>query len=128
MLKYAQAIPVSPSFPCLTVVPVSLADHVKQSESIVLVEGIIKEAEVKSCTIQEYEISIRKLYTEVQVEVPELPFSIDDASRPESDFQRVSLSGFVLPRDRFVFTHCRRGLADAICRWRPRTFSFRESR
>lgn len=55
-----------------------------------MVEGVIKEAEVKSCTIQNYEIGIRKLYT--AVEVGELPFSIDDASRPESDFQRVSFA------------------------------------
>ena len=53
-----------------------------------MVEGVIKEAEVKSCTIQNYEIGVQKLYT--AVEVGELPFSIDDASRPESDFQRVS--------------------------------------
>lgn len=32
-----------------------------QSESIVLVEGVIKEAEVKSCTIQEYEVGIQKV-------------------------------------------------------------------
>lgn len=53
-----------------------------------MVEGIIKEADVKSCTIQSYEIGIRKLYT--AVEVGDLPFSIDDASRPEADFARVS--------------------------------------
>jgi len=53
-----------------------------------MVEGVIKEADVKSCTIQNYEIGVQKLYT--AVEVGELPFSIDDASRPESDFQRVS--------------------------------------
>lgn len=51
-------------------------------------EGVIKEAEVKSCTIQTYEVGIHKLYTTVQA--GDLPFSLDDASRPESDFQRVS--------------------------------------
>ncbi|WVQ81050.1 aspartate-tRNA(Asn) ligase [Cryptococcus sp. DSM 104549] len=66
MLKYAQLIP---------------------SESIVSVEGVIKEAEVKSCTIQSYEIAVHKIFT--AVEVPDLPFSIDDASRPESDFARM---------------------------------------
>ena len=60
----------------------------RQSESLVTVEGVIKEADVKSCTIQSYEIGIQKLYT--AVEVGELPFSLDDASRPESDFVRVS--------------------------------------
>ena len=52
-----------------------------------MVEGVIKEAEVKSCTIQNYEVGIQKLFT--AVEAGELPFSIDDASRPESDFRRV---------------------------------------
>jgi aspartyl-tRNA synthetase len=54
------------------------------------VEGVIKEAEVKSCTIQTYEVGIHKLYTTVQA--GDLPFSMDDASRPESDFQRVRLN------------------------------------
>ncbi|ORY31426.1 aspartate-tRNA ligase [Naematelia encephala] len=66
MLKFAQTIP---------------------SESIVLVEGIIKEAEVKSCTITDYEVGIYKLFVEVEAEG--LPFSIDDASRPEADFERM---------------------------------------
>ncbi|WVR06240.1 aspartate-tRNA(Asn) ligase [Kwoniella sp. DSM 27419] len=66
MLKYAQLIP---------------------SESIVLVEGVIKSAEVKSCTIQNFEIGVQKLFT--AVEVPDLPFSIDDAARPEADFERA---------------------------------------
>ncbi|OWZ53744.1 aspartate-tRNA(Asn) ligase [Cryptococcus neoformans 125.91] len=66
MLKYATLIP---------------------SEAIVLVEGVVKEAEVKSCTIQNYEVGIQKIFT--AVEVNELPFSIDDAARPESDFQRM---------------------------------------
>ncbi|WVN88768.1 aspartate-tRNA(Asn) ligase [Cryptococcus depauperatus CBS 7841] len=66
MLKYAQLIP---------------------SEAIVLVEGVIKEAEVKSCTVQNYEVGIQKIFT--AVEVGDLPFSVDDASRPESEFQRM---------------------------------------
>ncbi|WWC70635.1 aspartate-tRNA(Asn) ligase [Kwoniella pini CBS 10737] len=66
MLKFSQLIP---------------------SESIVLVEGVIKSAEVKSCTITDYEVGIHKLFT--AVEVGELPFSIDDASRPEADFEKA---------------------------------------
>ncbi|WRT67651.1 aspartate-tRNA(Asn) ligase [Kwoniella shivajii] len=66
MLKYAQLIP---------------------SESIVLVEGVIKSAEVKSCTITNYEVGVYKLFT--AVEVGDLPFSIDDASRAEADFERA---------------------------------------
>ncbi|WWC62427.1 aspartate-tRNA(Asn) ligase [Kwoniella dejecticola CBS 10117] len=66
MLKFSQLIP---------------------SESIVLVEGVIKSAEVKSCTITDYEVGINKLFT--AVEVGELPFSIDDASRAEADFEKA---------------------------------------
>ncbi|WVQ96826.1 aspartate-tRNA(Asn) ligase [Kwoniella sp. CBS 9459] len=66
MLKYAQLIP---------------------TETIVLVEGVIKSAEVKSCTITNYEVGVQKLFT--AVEVGALPFSIDDAARPEADFERA---------------------------------------
>jgi hypothetical protein len=54
----------------------------------VTVEGVIKEAEVKSCTIQTYEVGIHKLYT--AVEAGDLPFSMESAARPDSDFKRVS--------------------------------------
>jgi len=54
----------------------------------VTVEGVIKKAEVKSCTIQTYEVGIYKLYT--AVEAGGLPFSMEDASRPESELKRVS--------------------------------------
>jgi hypothetical protein len=77
-----------------------------------MVEGVIKEADVKSCTVQNFEIGVQKLYT--AVEVGELPFSIDDASRPESDFQRVSRP-------------CSVSLPKLISRWRPRTFNSLES-
>ncbi|GMK53643.1 hypothetical protein CspeluHIS016_0102290 [Cutaneotrichosporon spelunceum] len=66
MLKYATTIP---------------------AESIVIVEGVIKAAEVKSCTIQNYEISVQKLYTAVEAQA--LPFSMADASRDEADFQKA---------------------------------------
>ncbi|KAK8858461.1 aspartate-tRNA(Asn) ligase [Kwoniella newhampshirensis] len=66
MLKYATLIP---------------------TETIVLVEGVIKSAEVKSCTIQNFEVGIQKIFT--AVEVGDLPFSVDDAARPESDFLRM---------------------------------------
>ena len=78
MLKFAQGIP---------------------SESLVLVEGVIKEAEVKSCSITGFEIGVRKLFT--SVEVPSIPFSIDDASRPESDFERVGFNGCGIADDRW---------------------------
>lgn len=83
MLKFAQGIPVG----LLIHRYHHLSDLTPQSESLVTVEGVIKEAEVKSCTIQTYEVGIHKLYT--TVEAGALPFSMEDASRPESDFQKV---------------------------------------
>jgi hypothetical protein len=61
----------------------------------VTVEGVIKKAEVKSCTIQTYEVGIHKLYT--AVEAGGLPFSMEDASRPESELKRVSSSVPLMP-------------------------------
>jgi hypothetical protein len=95
-------------------------------ESIVLVQGIIKPAEVKSCTIQDYEVLIKKVglapsslfshlfpfsfflrafprngiltpphpalngQIHVIVEAPQrLPFGVEDASRPEADYEKV---------------------------------------
>jgi hypothetical protein len=89
-----------------------------------MVEGIVKEAEVKSCTIQYFEVQVYKvsntsyilantpqLFSAVEVTIKELPFSIDDASRPESDFERVR----PLPLSPFDPAHTRR--------WKPKTFS-----
>ncbi|KAJ9092749.1 hypothetical protein QFC19_008601 [Naganishia cerealis] len=56
-------------------------------ESIVLVEGVIKPAEVKSCTIQTCEIQIRKIHTIVEV-TQRLPFGVDEASRTEADYAK----------------------------------------
>ncbi|KAL1408373.1 aspartate--tRNA ligase dps1 [Vanrija albida] len=70
MLKYAQQIP---------------------AESIVVVEGVIKKAEVKSCTIQNYEVGIYKLHTLVEAEP--LPFTIEDASRSEADIEKGEKEG-----------------------------------
>lgn len=50
---------------------------------------MIKAADVKSCTIQKYEVGVHKLYTAVEAQT--LPFSIQDASRDEADFQKASL-------------------------------------
>jgi hypothetical protein len=57
------------------------------AESIVLVEGIIKPAEVKSCTVQTCEIQIRKIHTIVEV-TQRLPFGVDEASRTEADYAK----------------------------------------
>lgn len=67
------------------------------SESIVLVEGVVKTApeEIKSATVGDIEVHINKIYLIASVE-GRLPFSIDDASRPDTDdaeaqFNRVLL-------------------------------------
>jgi aspartyl-tRNA synthetase len=52
------------------------------TESIVKIEAIVTKAPelIKSCTIQEYELKIQKIY--VTSEASRLPFTIEDASRP----------------------------------------------
>ncbi|KAJ9113559.1 hypothetical protein QFC20_001910 [Naganishia adeliensis] len=57
------------------------------AESIVLVEGVIKPAEVKSCTVQTCEVQIRKIHTIVEV-TQRLPFGVDEASRTEADYAK----------------------------------------
>ncbi|KAF9946792.1 aspartate--tRNA ligase dps1, partial [Modicella reniformis] len=59
------------------------------SESIVLIEGIIAKPlePVKSCTIQEVEIMINQLFVTSEAQ-GRLPFNLEDASRPETDFER----------------------------------------
>ncbi|KAA1468219.1 aspartyl-tRNA synthetase [Dentipellis sp. KUC8613] len=57
-----------------------------QDESIVLVEGIVKKApeEIKSATVRDAEIQIEQIHL-VSGLTERLPFTIDDAQRPESD-------------------------------------------
>ncbi|KAK9704638.1 aspartate--tRNA ligase dps1 [Basidiobolus ranarum] len=59
------------------------------AESIVLVEAkIVKAAEaVKSCTVQDVELSIQQLWI-VSEAVARLPFTLEDASRPEEIFAK----------------------------------------
>ncbi|KAI9289528.1 hypothetical protein BC943DRAFT_271876 [Umbelopsis sp. AD052] len=58
-------------------------------ESIVLVEAdIVKAAEdIKSCTISDAELMIKQLHIISEAE-PRLPFSLEDASRPESEMEK----------------------------------------
>jgi len=55
-------------------------------ESIVDVEGEVKKVgeKIKSCSQQDVEISVSKLFV-VSMSEPRLPLQIEDASRPESD-------------------------------------------
>ncbi|KAG0266638.1 aspartate--tRNA ligase dps1 [Mortierella polycephala] len=59
------------------------------SESIVLIEGTIAKPlePVKSCTVQDAEIMISQLFVTSEAQ-GRLPFNIEDASRPEADFER----------------------------------------
>ncbi|KAG0344385.1 aspartate--tRNA ligase dps1 [Podila humilis] len=59
------------------------------SESIVLVEGTIAKPlePVKSCTVQDAEIMISQLFVTSEAQ-GRLPFSLEDASRPETEFER----------------------------------------
>ncbi|KAF9407310.1 aspartate--tRNA ligase dps1 [Podila epigama] len=59
------------------------------SESIVLVQGTIAKPlePVKSCTVQDAEIMITQLFVTSEAQ-GRLPFSIEDASRPETEFER----------------------------------------
>ncbi|KAF8925468.1 hypothetical protein EDD21DRAFT_2765 [Dissophora ornata] len=59
------------------------------SESIVLVEGTIAKPlePVKSCTVQDAEITITQLFVTSEAQ-GRLPFSLEDASRPNTDFER----------------------------------------
>ncbi|CAI5756148.1 unnamed protein product [Candida verbasci] len=61
-------------------------------ESIVLVEGIVSKVEepVKSCTVQDVEIKIEKIYT-IQETPEQLPLLIEDASRSEQEAEELGL-------------------------------------
>ncbi|KAJ4346185.1 hypothetical protein N0V95_005601 [Ascochyta clinopodiicola] len=53
------------------------------TESTIVVTGLVKKAPepIKSASIQDFEIHIKKLFIEVKAEVP-LPLQVDDAERP----------------------------------------------
>ncbi|KAJ3183600.1 aspartate--tRNA ligase dps1 [Gaertneriomyces sp. JEL0708] len=57
-------------------------------ESLVLVEAKVVKAlqKVESCTIQELELQIEKLH--IISEAARLPFTLEDASRPETEFEK----------------------------------------
>ncbi|KAI8328714.1 hypothetical protein BC941DRAFT_463905 [Chlamydoabsidia padenii] len=59
------------------------------AESIVLVEATIVKPveEVKSCTVSDAELSINKIHIISEVK-ERLAFSLEDASRPESDYEK----------------------------------------
>ncbi|KAJ1982468.1 aspartate--tRNA ligase dps1 [Dimargaris verticillata] len=60
-----------------------------QAESIVLVEGVLVAPvePVKSCTVHDAEISIKKLFV-VSPSLDRLPFTLEDASRPEEEYEK----------------------------------------
>ncbi|KAL6937695.1 aspartate--tRNA ligase dps1 [Hanseniaspora osmophila] len=62
-------------------------------ESIVLIHGYIKKVEepIKSCTVQDYEIQIKKIHTISEVEPNALPILIEDCSRSEEEAEKLGL-------------------------------------
>ncbi|RUS23134.1 hypothetical protein BC937DRAFT_92067 [Endogone sp. FLAS-F59071] len=60
-------------------------------ESIVLVEAIVQKPvdEVKSCTVSDAELHIQKIHL-ISDALGRLPFSLEDASRPETEFNKLS--------------------------------------
>ncbi|KAJ3105933.1 aspartate--tRNA ligase dps1 [Phlyctochytrium planicorne] len=61
------------------------------SESLVLVEATVVEPKepVKSCTVQEVELKVKKLHV-ISKSIPRLPFSLEDASRPDEEYEKDS--------------------------------------
>ncbi|KAJ1507911.1 aspartate--tRNA ligase dps1 [Coelomomyces lativittatus] len=59
-------------------------------ESIVFVEALVVQPDeiVKSCTVQDVELQIKKLFVESFVKEV-LPFTLENASRPEKEFLRT---------------------------------------
>ncbi|KAI9597328.1 hypothetical protein BDF19DRAFT_434721 [Syncephalis fuscata] len=59
------------------------------NESIVLVEAQVNKAPepIRSCTVQDVELHILSLFVESEA-VPQLPFSIEDASRPDAEYEK----------------------------------------
>ena len=66
-----------------------------KTETIVLVEAVVVKAfqEVKTCTISLYELQVERIHTESEVAVDMLPFSVEDAQRPEAEDDQVPEDG-----------------------------------
>ncbi|RUS31986.1 hypothetical protein BC938DRAFT_476578 [Jimgerdemannia flammicorona] len=64
-------------------------------ESIVLVEAVVAKPvdDVKSCTVSDAELSIQKIHV-ISEALGRLPFSLEDASRPEAEFGKVEDAQF----------------------------------
>jgi hypothetical protein len=58
-------------------------------ESIVDIEGIVSNADVKSCSQKNVEVHIRKIFA-VSRAPAALPFLLDDAARPESEIEATA--------------------------------------
>jgi len=55
-------------------------------ESVIDVEGVLVDADVRSCSVQKYELSIHRIHS-VSPASKVLPFSIEDAARPEDEVE-----------------------------------------
>eukprot|EP01137_Pigoraptor_chileana_P004562 Opistho-2@46364 len=65
-------------------------------ESLVDIEGVVTKADqkIEKCTQQDVEIHVEKMFCISQAE-PRLPFSLDDASRPEIEGEETADAQFV---------------------------------
>jgi aspartyl/asparaginyl-tRNA synthetase len=66
-------------------------------ESIIDVEGILEDAEVKSCSIQNVELKINRIHA-VTKAAPILPFLVEDASRSEAEVDASQETDRPFPR------------------------------
>lgn len=66
-------------------------------ESVIDVEGTLKEAEIKSCSIQTLELVVRRIYTVSRADAI-LPFLVEDASRSEAEVEASQDSERPFPR------------------------------
>lgn len=55
-------------------------------ESVVDVQGVLQAANVKSCSVNDVELSIQRVYVVSPAE-PILPFQLEDAARPEAEVE-----------------------------------------
>eukprot|EP00158_Paraphelidium_tribonemae_P002558 Partr_v1_DN25468_c0_g1_i1_m53747 putative Aspartyl-tRNA synthetase len=71
-----------------------------KTESIVLITATVVKAfqEVKTCTVRNVELQLERIFIESEVKVEKLPFSVDDAQRPESEIEKAAAAGELLPR------------------------------
>ncbi len=67
------------------------------SESVVDIQGTLAPAQVKSCSVNDVELAIHKVYV-VSAAEPILPFQLEDAGRPEAEVEASQTTERPFPR------------------------------